>query len=191
MGREDMILDVLKEMRDEIDKKTSEYREYIQKHISLVQKAYTEYILPIQDSSDSELMEAIQKAGSNIVHHDASKYSKEEFNAYRFAYYPTSFELKEKDYDEHKERVIQPAWKHHYMHNEHHPLYWYNDDRKEDMPLEYIIEMLCDWIAMGMYFNSSTYSWYENQAIGEKSHMTEYTKGIVEEILYNRIKGLK
>jgi hypothetical protein len=53
------------------------------------------------------------------------------------------------------------------------------------MNLDAIIEMICDWEGVAIYFASSTTDWYENKADDEKKVMTSNTKAIVEFILYN------
>lgn len=55
------------------------------------------------------------------------------------------------------------------------------------MPYEYIIEMLCDWIAMSYKFGDSTIKWYETEADDEKKCFTDKTKKIVEYLLYEKI----
>ena len=55
------------------------------------------------------------------------------------------------------------------------------------MSLNYIIEMICDWLAMSMYFKSNFIEWY-NKAKKEKNAMTKNTKDLVDEILFNVLK---
>ena len=53
------------------------------------------------------------------------------------------------------------------------------------MSLRAIIEMLCDWEAMALAFNSDTIEWYESDdSKDERSAMSTKTKQIVEELLY-------
>jgi hypothetical protein len=50
------------------------------------------------------------------------------------------------------------------------------------MPDIYIIEMLCDWMAMSRYYNSSTLD-YWNSDSAKKLPMSEYTKSKVNEFM--------
>ena len=54
------------------------------------------------------------------------------------------------------------------------------------MSLRAIVEMICDWEAMGMKFNSDTIKWYESDdSKDERESMSTRTKQIVEDLLYN------
>ena len=55
------------------------------------------------------------------------------------------------------------------------------------MTLRAIIEMICDWEAKSLKFKSNTLEWYTNDAEDEKAAMTDNTKKIVEELLFNVI----
>lgn len=107
-----------------------------------------------------------------IKSHDESKFSEEEFEPYAQKWYGNgeeTFEYKE-------------AWKHHWMNNEHHPEHWLG----EDMPLIYILEMICDWgsfsIAKGNMKELSEF--YFNKAKGDpEKNLSEATKEIIEDIL--------
>lgn len=52
------------------------------------------------------------------------------------------------------------AWQHHKGHNPHHWEYWIDDiGTKQNTPLpiprEYIVEMICDWIAAGIIYSGN------------------------------------
>ena len=68
------------------------------------------------------------------------------------------------------------------MHNEHHPEFWLG----EDMPLIYILEMLCDWgsfsIDKGDLTELSKY-YYEQARDDEEKNLSDSTKETIEEIL--------
>ena len=107
-----------------------------------------------------------------IAEHDESKFSEPEFEAYAERFYNNGeegFEFKE-------------AWTHHWTHNEHHPEHWLG----EDMPLIYILEMLCDWgsfsIDKGDFRELSKY-YYSEAKDDEEKNLSENTKAIIEEIL--------
>ena len=53
------------------------------------------------------------------------------------------------------------------------------------MTLDAIVEMLCDWEAMSLKFNTNTVEWYKNEAIDEKKAFSLNTKAIVEDLLFN------
>ena len=55
------------------------------------------------------------------------------------------------------------------------------------MSLNYIIEMICDWFAVSFYFKSNFKKWFDN-AVKEKNSMNDYTKELVNEILFNILK---
>lgn len=181
----------------EKNKKKQEYIDYINEHISNVKKAFEMFFVPLLDKenisdkfSDEEFKNAIvicQK--ENIPYHDASKFEDEEFEPYRLNFHATNAEKNlGEDYQKWVSEIFEEAWRHHYLNNSHHPLYWKNSETNEiaDMSLEAIIEMICDWEAMSMKFKSDTIEWYNKAE--EKSQMTENTKEIVEEILFNIIR---
>lgn len=179
----------------ERNKKELEYLNYINEHISYVKKAYELYMLPLLDKtsistlvSDKELKDAINTVGSRLKDHDASKFSDSEFDGYRAKYYPTTREQAgdeslKNDIDERYEE----CWKHHYENNPHHPEHWLDHENNicKDMTLDAIIEMLCDWEAMSLKFNTSTVDWYTNNANDEKRCFSAKTKSIVEDLLFN------
>jgi hypothetical protein len=68
------------------------------------------------------------------------------------------------------------------MNNEQHPEHWLG----EDMPLIYILEMLCDWgsysIDKGDLKELSKY-YYDNARDDEEKNLSDNTKEIIEDIL--------
>lgn len=180
------------------NKKKFEYLDYINEHIRNVNKAYGYLFLPLLDIEiisdvldEREFKNAILNVQKYIVDHDATKFSDEEFEAYRANFYPTDYEKTLDDnYQMMVKQEFEEAWRHHYENNRHHTLYWLNKETNtiNDMDLEGIIEMICDWEAMSIKFNSKTVDWYNNKADKEKSQMSIKTKQIVEEILFNILK---
>lgn len=174
--------------------KNAEYRDYIQSHVSNVEDAFMRYFVPIMNRehvsdmlSDDELYKAIEKARMNIQVHDASKYSDIEFDSYRHHFYPTESEKADPEWELKDEPKYKQGWLHHYKNNKHHPDHWASDTLQpfEDMPIEYVIEMLCDWLAMGVFLGTSTIDWYESdESEKEKGCMTDKTKSLVNEFLY-------
>lgn len=178
--------------------KEQEYLDYINEHISLVNKAFTIYMLPLLGMtnisvlvSDEELKKAIVNLQPLIPTHDASKFSDAEYDGYRMRWYPTKAEeakMKEdKEFEELVSDRYEKCWQHHYTVNEHHPKHWVNPETgvSRDMNLGAIIEMLCDWEGMSLKFGTSTLKWYEEKATDEKAALSAKTKEIVEDLLYN------
>ena len=184
----------------ERNEKEAEYLSYIKDHINNVRKAFVVYIVPILKNrtnisplfSDEEFKQAAVDVYKRLDDHDASKFSDYEFDGYRAKWYPTNRELNyDQDYIDKMEERYAEAWDHHATSNPHHPKHWYDPENNvsRDMSLDAIIEMLCDWLAMGIYYGTSTLLWYENQAEDEKQYMSPKTKEIVEDLLYNVIFG--
>lgn len=179
------------------------YLNYIKEHIQNVIKAFEIFFQPILEDptvminseyySDQEFRDACRIAEENIQHHDDSKFSDDEFDGYRAKYFPTKAEEVDDDFQKLVNSAYQNSWYHHYKHNHHHPLYWMDEETNtpKDMSLDAIIEMICDWEAMSIKMGQDTLDWYENHAQDEKKAMTEKTKSIVEDILYNIVHGSK
>ena len=180
------------------NKKQEEYIEYIKEHVNNVILSFKEYFLPLLEKENLDcksfsfidLKNAIELNKSIINQHDSSKYSDEEFEPYRLKFYPTNYEKSiissNNDYSKLVVEKFEEAWKHHYVNNPHHPNHWVDDNGNiRDMDLKYIVEMLCDWQAMSIKFNSNTIDWYTNNAKDEKECMTDNTKSIVEDLLFN------
>lgn len=142
------------------------YKLYINEHILNVKKAFDVYnkVLCEHFSIDSN------KLLKNILVHDASKFSKIEFEGYRQYFYP----VKNDKRDENKFNI---AWKHHYTNNPHHPEYWMG----KDMDDIYIVEMLLDWEAMSIKFKSNTYDYYIKER--DKKNLSENTKNKIDKII--------
>lgn len=179
----------------ERNNKEQEYLNYIKSHVAHVIEAFQIYIEPLLNESnicksvsDSDLYNAINKLKEDIEDHDASKYSDEEFPGYRARWYPTAMEQKgDEDYQNKVEEVYQQCWDHHRKNNPHHPDYWFDEETNtaKDMSIEAILEMICDWEACSAQFNGNTLDWYENKAINEKKMLSDNTKTILEDLLYN------
>lgn len=60
------------------------------------------------------------------------------------------------------------AWLHHKGHNKHHWEYWidFADDGSiiaNEMPINYVIEMVCDWVGAGKAYNNT--KWTQNEPL--------------------------
>ena len=121
------------------------------------------------------------------VAHDASKTDPEEYDAYDKYFYGGN-----RSY-----AVLQNfnrAWLHHIHHNPHHWQHWVliNDDAKDgdvciEMPINYVIEMICDWWAFSWQKDNlyEIFDWYKEHKDRIKFHNN--TRKLVETIL-NDIK---
>lgn len=111
---------------------------------------------------------------NNIRKHDASKYDREEYEAYDAYFYGNqSYEVVED---------FKYAWLHHIHNNPHHWQYWIlnNDDPDEgevilDMPDCYIIEMICDWWSFSWKKGNldEIFAWYDERK--DYMKMSKYT----------------
>ena len=190
-----IILNENNELDTELENNTKQYMDYLEKHITGVIKAFDIYFKPlltdttiaVGDYSNEDFRKAIENKAKSIDKHDLSKYNDLEFYPYRRHYYPTT---EEKNEDDDQQRIAEEkyeaAWKHHYEHNSHHIEYWYDwkNSIPIDMPLEDIIEMLCDWISMSYIFNNPIDKWWKEQkdCLDERSMMTPETINIVNQI---------
>ena len=171
------------EHNKQIVEKEEEYMEYIKDHVNNVHKAF-ENMYKIKDKFEdidrddiSDAIESVKEKGIINIH-DESKYSDEEFDAYRRYFY--SIDDKEK---EESEEDFELAWKHHYENNPHHPEYWIKDGEPVDMKIEYIVEMACDWIAMSYSKGGTALKYLEDNREEKQKVMTENTMNILETIL--------
>ncbi len=168
---------------EQIKEKENEYKEYIKNHVLNVQKAWdtmksNQECLDIISNYIQKLNMGtyISMIDSEIKNHDKSKYSIEEFNAYRKEFYPISQEEKDKN----KEN-FDKAWKHHYTNNLHHWNWWYETGNADRMPCAYVIEMICDWEAMGYQFGNTSKEWYEKNK--DKIHLGERQRKLAESLM--------
>ena len=148
------------------------YKQYVLSHKKNVEK-FASWL----KSNCPEVFEGVDIGAFDEVirEHDESKFSDAEFEPYAKFWYNDKDHY---DYDP----AYEAAWDHHWMTNEHHPEYWMG----EDMPLIYILEMLCDWgsfsSAKGNLKELSDYYYNEARDDDEKN-LSDATKEIIEEIL--------
>jgi len=117
------------------------YKRYLERHRAGVLLAWEDIQRYMGDASFVTEPLIRRKIDELIMKHDLSKYSKEEFDPYVQWFYGPS---RKKD-----RALFAKAWKHHYKTNPHHVKYW--ETRPFDMEVDhiYLVEMACDWIAMG------------------------------------------
>ena len=185
-----LILEGLADERHAVTEKRNEYRKYIDKHRSDVLFAYSNFLVPaLKGVRSKQVQDALKAAGSNIINHDLSKYEEIEFEAYRRHWYPTDFESNDTSFCKDTDGLYKIAWEHHHRVNQHHPEHWYLDkERPSDMPMEFIIEMLCDWWSVGRSNNNSVFDWWKSDKSNKSKIMTDMTLyklnliiGVVEE----------
>lgn len=153
------------------------YDEYLTKHIGGVQQAFDWINKNVPDLiNDKAEYEALKK---QISEHDASKYSEEEYEPYAL-YFNVD---KEKYLD-----GFNMAWNHHQKANPHHWQYWMLREDDGDfilleMPKNYVIEMICDWLAFSIIKNdlSEIQKFYDKNK--NRIELNPNTRKYVEEIL--------
>ena len=131
--------------QDYIDK-SREYIDYLEEHLNNVKRAFNEL---------SKVCEGMWWVGddmawhtlrSHVIHHDLSKFSKEEFTQYRDSFFPVN------DYDK-KGSGFDEAWENHKRENDHH--------HESVTDLIHIVHMVIDWTAMGYKFGDTAQEYYE------------------------------
>ena len=167
---------LLNMINEGLDDYQEEYKNYIIGHKERVQQFADWLKENLPDVFEGVDLDAFDEV---IAEHDESKFSEPEFEPYAKKFYgPQDVNGKPltyvPDYDD--------AWLHHWMHNEHHPEFWLG----EDMPLIYILEMLCDWgsfsIKSGDLHELSNY-YYKEAKDDKEKNLSDATKEIIEEIL--------
>ena len=157
------------------------YKEYINEHKLNVQKAW------VRMKNNSECLKLFEKyfiypptdmevIENLIKHHDDSKYGKEEFDGYRMKYFPISKEEQDSCKD-----ILEKAWVHHYTNNLHHWNWWYLSGNLDAMSLVYVVEMICDWEAMGYKFGNNSLEWYNKEKTN--IHLGEKQRAFAEELM--------
>lgn len=136
--------------------KFREYLDYFERHYDNVQKAWALIKEKCEGKGfrfldDDYVYQVIQL---DVLMHDESKLSAEEFTQYRQFFFPAEGEKKEKN-------LFKDAWGHHKKHNAHHWQNWtekYKDDPYADA---YLVMNIVDWVAMGFEFGDTAKDYYE------------------------------
>lgn len=158
------------------------YEKYIEEHRENISKAFNELnkTTIILQYGGWDLLEIMEE---RINTHDLSKYSKEEFDAYRKNFFP----INEKEKENNKV-AFEKAWEHHWKNNSHH---WQNRkdkktfNKKDLEQVADVLENVCDWLAMGYKFGDRPYQYYEKNK--DKIQLNEEEKKFLEDIIYNYI----
>ena len=158
-----------------------EYDIYLQQHKDNVRKGYEWIKLHIPEILTGLRLDELDS--QICMEHDASKILIDEYGAYDIYFYGGN-----RSY-----QVVQDfnyAWLHHIHHSPHHWQYWilHNDEPGEgiivlDMPINYIIEMICDWWAFSWKDGDLTeiFKWYN--AHKDYMKLSDKTRKIVTNIL--------
>lgn len=157
------------------------YDQYLDQHRRNVLKGFNWLVDNLPDFFKGVDTHAI---ATQILMHDGSKTSKEEYDAYKEYFYGGNRSF----------RVVcnfQNAWLHHIHNNPHHWQHWVliNDEPDEgevalEMPYECIVEMICDWWAFSWQKGdlSEIFSWYDKHQKYIK--LASNTRKTVEDILW-------
>jgi len=131
--------------QDYIDE-TRRYLDYLEEHLRNVQTAFTEVSNACDGMSwvgDDYSWHTLRE---DIIYHDLSKFSKEEFTQYRDTFFPVSDADKGNcDFD--------LAWENHKEENHHH-----HENAENFLD---IVHMVVDWTAMGYKFGDTAQQYYE------------------------------
>lgn len=161
---------------DDVYYQKAQYNKYLSEHIGGVLKAYN--FLCKYGILDYDVNMVAQ-----LQNHDKSKYSVEEFDAYRERFYGKNKNKREDSVD------FKYAWLHHQHNNPHHWQHWClkEDDSKDlealEMPYNYIIEMICDWWSFSINRQEldEIFGWYDKNK--NKIILHKNTRKQIEEIL--------
>lgn len=164
-------------------RKEKEYIKYTERHKENVENAFIEMVMcPDMQFIPWEFYHV--ELYDQVIVHDDSKYSEEEFEAYRRNFYPVNEEEKELNKED-----FEKAWKHHYESNRHH---WecrqYDecpDDKLSKEQMLDCLENVLDWMAMGYTFNDRPYQFYEKNK--EKIKLPTAERNFIEKVIYEGV----
>lgn len=123
--------------------------------------------------------------GKELLYHDASKYTEDEYKAYAEYFHPTDGSTpKSSD----KKDAFRKAWLHHQNENKHHWQYWVLIDGDGnmtaiEMPEDYVREMVADWgsFAYLKKDGKELLEWYETNK--SKMILHDKTRSLVEKLV--------
>lgn len=134
--------------------KFREYLDYIEEHYNNVQESWK--LIKEKCGNEFRFMYddfCFNTIEQEILTHDMSKLSAEEFTAYRQYFFPAEGEEKDR-------KAFNKAWENHKECNNHH---WQNWTSDKDNPYAdiYIPLMIADWHAMSIKFGGCARTYYE------------------------------
>lgn len=164
--------------REEVSTISSQYDSYLEQHKANVKKGF-EWI---REHIPDILQGDFDYEWQICLNHDHSKTEPDEYEAYDAYFYGgnRSFDVVQN---------FNKAWLLHIHRNPHHWQHWVliNDEPNEgeiviQMPINYIVEMICDWWAFSWNKGDLTemFSWYEERKNYIKMHKN--TRKTVEDI---------
>ncbi len=123
------------------------YLDYLQEHLDNVAKAFSE----LSEACDGKEYWVSDDSAWNtlrydVVHHDISKFTKEEFTQYRDNFFAVN------DLDK-ENSCFSAAWENHKKENSHH------HETAEN--LNDLVHMIIDWVAMSYKFKDDARAFYE------------------------------
>jgi len=140
-----------------MEDKNREYLAYIKNHKENVVRAWDMIVEKLPNEIFVQDIALKNRISERVLLHDNSKYSDDEFGAYRQYFYPSSGETKNRE-------VFLIGWNHHFHNNDHHWEFWLdskgNPLQRGEKTTETLIEMLCDWIAMIHVFGGDLLVYY-------------------------------
>lgn len=155
--------------------KEHEYKKYIEEHRDNIRDAFVE--VSTCPDLDWIITEDISvKLFERILVHDLSKYSDEEFDAYRRYYHPINIEERQNAKED-----FNKAWEHHWKNNDHHWECRQNDTEFTEETELAILENVCDWLAMGYKFHDRPIEYYNKHK--NKIKLPEKQRELLEKIL--------
>lgn len=128
--------------------KDEEYRNDLLKHKENVKKAFDVIFDDINKYLNISYAD-ISILQENIELHDNSSFDEIEFKGNRQWFFHEPNEDKDRD-------SMLKAWNHHISVNKHHWEYYVNDDRVEEIPDIYLVELLCDWVSFSLKYHTIT-----------------------------------
>lgn len=156
--------------QDYIDK-SRKYLDYLEEHLNNVKRAFNELSKACDSMwwvGDDMTWHTLR---THVIHHDLSKFTKEEFTQYRDSFFPVN------DCDK-KCSGFDGAWENHKKENDHH--------HESATDLIHIVHMVIDWTAMGYKFGDTAQQYYE--ANQEKIALSDDHKEFMYTI-FNKIKS--
>lgn len=153
--------------------KVNQYLEYLHNHIETVNKVFNLLKLYLTDYNVWEIL----KMKEIVCKHDIDKYTPTMFDAYRQWFYPTCIECPDK-------KKMDEAFELHILNNPHHWQYWQQSEIPTNIKANkdyYLIEMVCDWIAMGILFKNTATEYYNKNKDSIK--LMSEDKIIIEHLL--------
>lgn len=136
--------------------KFREYLNYFERHYDNVQMAW-KFINDRCQGKDFRFMSddfVWHSIDTAIFFHDESKLSINEFLQYRRRWFPVKDETQDDE-----EYLL--AWEHHKQCNEHHWENWTVNQANCMYGDIFVVQMVCDWVAMGFEFGDTAKSYYE------------------------------